>query len=267
VNGIRARYNSVMDLISQYHPDIITIQEAKASFTKDKPNNEITDIVNILDSIGYGTILHSTNGHHGIMTLVSYESMSYGKIIELVTNRIQKIDMIDFTLYNVYIEQGQSLDSLERMSEKYRQLNVLYNDVVNELSLGKKIIIAGDFNICPEDYHVWSTSHWAIDSQVGRGSEEIRLFNRFIDLGFTNVEPSNLDMNMTWYSYRHTWRKWDGKDLRRNNNYGIKCDHILLSDKFNLDKVDMYVDNEERFRFPNYSTSDHVPMLLSMELL
>lgn len=257
VNSLNARYLSVEELIKDHQPDILLIQESRISESVYESQWKDWD-----SELGYASLLNSKEsypGRAGVLSLIKDTiKVSEVDLDHLNSSgRIQSFEIGGITLINVYINQGQ-----EYLSEEYvdklalmEELRVMVDNLLNS---GKEVIIGGDFNICPEDIHVWSTSNWH-SGVVSRTPEEIDSFNGIIDLGLTNIEPTEGEL-MTWYGYRHSWRKMDeGVRVDLSSKYGIKCDHFLLSNGLSGS-----VTIDPKFRFEVDKPSDHLPVVLTL---
>lgn len=247
VNGIRARFEQVAQLLSTYSPDVVTLQESKIKAT-DFDKIEL-DFFNL----GYECYLspHPSN-FHGVLTLVKagVHSSVDTKVIE--PGRVLSTIIDGIEVVNCYINQGQSLDSPEYPIKL---------DLMRRLALTKfepKTILAGDFNITESDKDVWSTKSWN-STTVACTPTERKAFAELLKQ-FNNHEPTTKN-RFTWYGYRTDWRQYETGVPTENceGKYGIKCDHILSN--YSSTKMDILL----HMRFPikgTFTPSDHVPMLI-----
>lgn len=247
VNGIRARFAQVAELLSTYSPDVVTLQESKIK-AADFDKLEL-DFFNL----GYECYLspHPSN-FHGVLTLV--KSGEFTKVTSNVIEpgRLLSLDIDGIQVVNCYINQGQSLDSPEYPIKL---------DLMRRLALEKfstNTILAGDFNITESDKDVWSTKSWG-PGVVSCTPYERKAFAELLEQ-FHNHEPTTKN-RFTWYGYRTDWRQYQEGVPKEDSEgkYGIKCDHILSN--FSTTKIDILL----RMRFPvkgTFTPSDHVPMLI-----
>lgn len=256
VNGIRARLPQVLELLTNYSPDVFTIQESKI-----KPI-DFSLLENKFSSLGYNSILsaHNTN-YHGVLTLISNKYKSSN--LEIYPGRvlITKLnDVFDTSIYNCYIHQGQ----YENSPEYYNKLELMLGLSSSINITSDPIILAGDFNITEDNKDVWSTIHWN-ERIISCTPRERDSFKNLI----YNNNLYNLDVisepRFTWYGYKSQWRKYRGNNLIDNSgNYGIKIDHIITNFKSNST-----IELLKEYRLPKVkpirvTTSDHLPMLINL---
>lgn len=256
VNGLRARWNQLEQILKDSSYDIVCLQEIKC----DKESADWN--IEQLRLLGYSSYLNSYTeypGLHGTAVLIK-DTIKPVLVTHESSGRIQTVSFDEFVVINVYINQGQELGS-DEYNEKLKLMTRLH-EYVKKIT-HKPIILCGDFNICPTESDVWDTYYWD-ENTVSCSPPEREIFNKFIDeLKLTNLSVVN-EVKFTWYSYRHTWRKYsDGQLFEHTGRYGVKCDHILtnlnntseilLLDHIRLPKIK-----------PEEATSDHVAMVITI---
>lgn len=256
VNGLSARIDQLLHLISNYNPDIITLQESKCS---------IDTALTLLDCVSgaYKIICspYTTKHHHGVITLVIHKLYDSNLILE--QGRVLRVNLVgDLSVYNVYINQGQEIGS-----DEYNKKLTLMTKLIDWCNIDINIIVAGDFNICLTENDVWSTSHWT-DNTLCCTNLERKLFNDLLNTNnLINIPVPKLGNknSPTWYGYRNQWRQYDKDEklLPLEGKYGIRCDYILTNIKT---ANNINVINTVRFPYPKplETTSDHVPLLLEI---
>lgn len=253
VNGLRARWDQLKSIMADDSYDIIALQETKCEY------EQVDYIVDELKALGYTLYLNPhPDGYHGTGIIIKSHLQFWTGMH--VHGRVQEVYGTDFRLINVYVNQGQAVDSpeypikLELMSE-LKKLMTRSSDT--------NLIVLGDFNICPEDEHVWDVGYWH-DEVISRTPPEVESFNQLAQItGIRNVPVAN-DVKFTWYPYRHTWRKYQSDQLvEHTGKYGIKCDHVLT----NMQAVSE-IALLDYCRLPkiksDFTTSDHVPMVIEI---
>lgn len=262
INGLNARYELLEQMIKETSPDVVTLQESK--MTEMVFNAE--EYHDWFNKMGYHAYLSEglVRGHSGVLILVK-DTLKVDHYEVIHQGRVNYVSINGHLIVNVYINQGQAIDSSEYFAKK--DLLRLIDYHLTELKVGKpefcheSVTVIGDYNICPEDIHVWSVDHWH-EGVVSRTPREIEWFNEFQHLlDLHNIEPSNEEL-MTWYGYRHAWRKTDEANQRVDMSfkYGVKCDHALTT------KEDSVMITLPQYRFGTKNApSDHIPMFLGFE--
>jgi exodeoxyribonuclease III len=217
VNGIRACVRKgFLEYLKKESPDIICIQETKA-------NRDVLD-ENILNPSGYYSAWHSAEkkGYSGvaIFTKIKPDNVIEGFGIEKYDRegRVIIAEFSDFILINAYFPNGQQ--SEERLKYKldfYADIFVYAQDLV---SLGKNVIIAGDYN----------TAHKEIDLANPKANEKYSGFlpierewlDKIVSMGYIDTfRAHNTDPNQyTWWSYRAGARR---------RNIGWRIDYLFVN--------------------------------------
>lgn len=114
------------------------------------------------------------------------------------------------------------------------------------------IIIAGDFNIAPQDIDCHDPEAWKNNVLVSKKEREA--FQKIIDLGFSDsfraMNPS--EIQYSWWDYRMA-------GFRRN--LGMRIDHILTNKNL-INKVTMSVIDKEPRK--SERPSDHTPVIIEI---
>ncbi len=246
VNGIRAAMGKgLIDWIKQTHPDVLCLQEVKAT-------PEQVGVFE-LEELGYHHYWYPAQkkGYSGvaIFTKIKPKNVVYGcGIAEYdFEGRVIRADFDDFSVMSVYHPSGSSGD--ERQAFKMKWLSD-YTNYINEVKKTQpNLILSGDFNIC----------HKAIDIHNPRSNantsgflpEEREWMEQFINTGFIdtfrhfNQEPHQY----SWWSYRAG---------SRDKNLGWRIDYNLASEGL-ASRL------KRSIILPEAKHSDHCPVLLEIE--
>lgn len=241
VNGIRAaQRKGFVDWVSQIGPDILCIQETKAS--PEQLSEELTAMP------GYHVYFSSAErkGYSGVATYsnVKPQDVAHGLGIEKFDNegRILRMDYADFTLFNIYFPNGKS--SEERLDYKMEFYDAFLEHLGQLKRQGRNVVICGDVN----------TAHKEIDLARPKPNEKIS--------GFLPVERAWMDQ---WVSHgyvdtlrmfnqepgQYSW--WDARGGGRSKNVGWRIDYFFVSESMK-DKV------TGAFIMPDVMGSDHCPI-------
>jgi len=246
VNGIRAAITKgFLDWLQQANPDIICLQEIKA--TEDQiPTEAITEA-------GYPYQYYFSaqkKGYSGVAILSKTEpkNVVFGTGIPEMDfeGRNLRADFDDFSVMSLYLPSGTNIDRLEHkfkyMDDFQQYINALKVDIPN-------LIIGGDYNICHEAIDIHDPIRNATVS--GFLPSERKWIDGFMKSGFIdsfrhfNKEPHHY----SWWSYRAN---------ARNNNKGWRIDYHLVSEPM-----------RDRLRraviLPEAKHSDHCPILVEID--
>ena len=158
----------------------------------------------------------------------------------------KKIEII-----NIYVPNGNPIDT-EKYEYKKNWLKKFIAQVKKKISSGSNIIIAGDFNIIPEEIDVYDFKRYENDAL---GRLEIRKkLREMLNLGFHDVYRhfNETKEGYTFWDYmRGAWQK----------NNGMRIDHFLVSHSL-IDKIkSININKDPRGR---EKPSDHTPIEITL---
>ncbi len=242
INGIRAGIKKgFIKWLKEESPDVLCIQETKAQ--PEQIDNEI------FEELGYKTYWYSAQkkGYSGtgIITKIAPKHVECGMGIEKydAEGRFIRADFQDVSVISVYHPSGSSSDL--RQAFKMQWLED-FRQYVNDLQTTcKKLVIAGDYNIC----RLWIDIHNPEKQQKTSGflPEERQWFQDFINDGYCDsyrhFYPEKPDQ-YSWWSYRAN---------SRNRNKGWRIDYLMVTENL---KPQL----QSAFILPNAKHSDHCPV-------
>ena len=247
VNGIRAiQKKGFKDSVSAMNPDILCLQETKASA------DETLEALKVLD--GYSIYANSSKarkGYSGTAIISKQEPLNVTYDIGIdefdQEGRVTTAEYLTFFVVTVYTpNSGSELARLEfrqRWDDNFREY-LLW------LEKRKPVIVCGDFNV----------AHRAIDlsrpkenynKSAGYMQEEIDGFSKLVNVGF-------IDTFRHFYPDTQKWSYWNQVTFGRDKNIGWRIDHFLASAKFLPRIKDALIYNE-------YFGSDHCPVAVLLE--
>ena len=251
VNSLNVRLSHVIDWITEHKPDILCLQETKQ--VNDKFEHDA------FSNIGYHSYHNGQKTYNGVaivskkeLTNINFNLPNFEdpqkRIISgiFTSNSNEKIYIV-----SAYIPNGQSVGS-DKFNYKINWLNK-FSKWVEELT--KKydgIILAGDFNIAPEDKDCHDPNAWA--GQILVSTEERKLFNNILNIGF---HDSYREINPDKQEY--SW--WDYRMAGFRRNLGMRIDHILVSKKIIPNVKKSYIDKKPRTLD---RPSDHTPVVTEL---
>ena len=237
VNGIRARQAQVQEWIQRERPDVVCLQELKAS--QDQVPTALCEME------GYWCYWHGAKGYSGVGVHVSKtvhpERPSFQHPAFDYENRIVLVEVAGVTIASVYVPNGG-----KDFPAKMRFLASLEEFVAALHAESKPVVICGDLNIARTEMDVHPKERKA--TAIGQLPEERDQLERIIAHGLVDVgralEPDN-DQMFTW------WAPW--RNLRQRN-IGWRLDYVLASRSM-FDAVQSCRVQKD------VGTSDHAPVL------
>ncbi len=241
VNGIRAREAQVREWLERDHPDVVCLQEIKAS-----PEQVPAALFEMLP---YWNYWHGERAYSGVSLHVRKDAFperpDFGHPDFDYENRIVTADLPGVTVASVYVPNGG-----KDFPAKLRFLEALERYAGDRRESGSAIVLAGDINIARADQDVHPKERKA--GVIGQRPEERALLERILHCGLVDVaralDPEN-DRLFTW------WAPW--RNLRQRN-IGWRIDYILASAAVGARASGCRV-------LADYGTSDHAPVVATFE--
>jgi exodeoxyribonuclease-3 len=237
VNGIRARHSQVQEWVASARPDVVCLQEIKAS------PDQIPALLCDLD--GYWCYWHGGKGYSGVALHVSKtaapERPQFFHPEFDYENRIVGAEIGDVTVASVYVPNGG-----KDFPAKMRFLEALAAYTARFAEAERTLVLCGDMNIARTDRDVHPKERKP--RAIGQLPEERALLERIIGAGLVDVgralDPDN-DGLFTW------WAPWRNM---RQRNIGWRLDYVLASTGLAARALSCPVQKD-------VGTSDHAPVL------
>jgi exodeoxyribonuclease-3 len=250
VNSVRARIENIKNYIKDSTPDVLLLQEIKTQ-NENFPNDEFKNL-------GYTSYVFGQKSYNGVAIISKHkldntnnnfikDDLNQSRIItaELKLKK-KKIELI-----NIYVPNGNPVDT-EKYEYKKSWLKKFITNVKKKIQNNSNILIAGDFNIIPEEIDVHDFKRYENDAL---GRLEIRKkFRELINLGFKDVYrfKNKTKQEYTFWDYfASSWQK----------NYGMRIDHFLLSNGLIENIKSININRKPRSR---EKPSDHTPIELEI---
>jgi len=250
VNSVRARIINILDYIKREKPDVLLLQEIKTENTS-YPSDEFK-------KIGYESHVFGQKSYNGvaIISKIKIDNIQLDFIKDdLNQSRIIcgdiKIDKKKIKIINIYVPNGNPIDT-EKYKYKINWLNKFLKSIKKTLKDQKNIIIAGDFNIIPDEIDVYDHSKYVNDALYK--IEVRKIFRELLNCGFK-------DMYRFLNKKKQEYTFWDYMSGSWQKNYGMRIDHFLASDNL-LENIN----NIEINKKPRSKTkpSDHTPIEINI---
>ena len=236
VNGIRARSSQVVHWIDGEEPDVICLQEIKAS------PNQVPEPLNQI--AGYHAHWHGNGGYSGVALMLRSSKFPEPPAFihppfDLET-RIVVAEVGTFVFGSVYVPNGGK--DFEAKMVFLRELEAWAAALEQ---VGKHLVLCGDFNVAraPVDVHPSLRKDMVGQLKVERNLIDGLFSHGLVDVG-RHVDPDN-DRLFTW------WAPW--RNLRQRN-IGWRLDYVCAS-------AAMIDDTCVCAAYRDVGTSDHGPVI------
>ncbi len=248
VNSVRARIKNINDYIKDSSPDVLFLQEIKTQ-NENFPNDEFK-------KLGYQSYVFGQKSYNGVAIISKNELNNINKSFikdnlnqaRIITAEL-KLKSKKLELINIYVPNGNPVDT-EKYEYKKEWLKKFITNIEKKIQKNSNILIAGDFNIIPEEIDVHDFKRYENDAL---GRLEIRKkYRELINLGFKDVYrfKNKAKQEYTFWDYfAGSWQK----------NYGMRIDHFLLSNSLIENVKSIKINKKPRSK---EKPSDHTPIEL-----
>ncbi|TBX18720.1 exodeoxyribonuclease III [Nioella sediminis] len=251
INGIKARYPALCDWLDESQPDVALLQEIK-SVDENFPRE-------MFEERGYNVETHGQKSFNGVAILskLPLEDVTRGLAGDETDEQARWIEATvvgeahAVRLCGLYLPNGNpcpgpkydyKLAWMARMEARARAL----------LAEEMPVVMAGDYNIIPQDEDAARPEAWK-DDALAR-PESRAAYRRILNLGFTEAFRARV-AGPDHYSF------WDYQAGAWQRNDGIRIDHLLLSPQAADLLEECQIDKDIRAR---EKPSDHVPVWIDL---
>ncbi|HEV2569401.1 exodeoxyribonuclease III [Sphingomonas sp.] len=248
VNGVNGRLPVLLRWLEQSRPDIVCLQELKASSEK-FPEAAIA-------AAGYEAIWHGQKSWNGVAILSRVGTPvetrrglpgdpdpSQSRYIEAAVNGL--------LIGGLYLPNGNPKPG-PKFDYKLAWFERLIEHAAELIGCGAPVVLAGDYNVMPTDRDVYKPERWLDDALFAPEARDA--YARLLAQGWTDALRTK-HPDETIYTF------WDYFRNAFNRNAGLRIDHLLLSPslvpRFKRAEVDREVRSWEK-------TSDHAPVWIEL---
>jgi len=247
VNSLNVRLPHVLDWLRDNPIDVLCLQETKQEDSKFPYDN--------LKAAGYHAIHSGQKTYNGVAILSKHamSDVEYGIAnFEDEQKRVISATINGVRVVCVYVVNGQAVDS-DKYAYKMRWLVALNAWLADELKKYPNLVLLGDYNIAPEDRDCHDPAAWV--GQVLVSPPEREAFQQLIALGLH-------DSFRLFEQPEKSFSWWDYRMMGFRRNFGMRIDHILVSDALKAKCTAAYIDkNPRKLERP----SDHTPVILALQ--
>lgn len=247
VNSLNVRLPHVLDWLAANQPDVLCLQETKL----DDPKFPVADI----EAVGYRMCYAGQKTYNGVAIL---SKVAATDVVNAIPNfedeqkRVLAATIGDSRVICVYIPNGQAVDS-DKYHYKMRWLKALNNWLRDEIQRYPKLALLGDYNIAPDDRDCYDPAAWV--GQILVSEPERDAFKAMLGLGLHDAfrlfeQPDN---SFSW---------WDYRMMGFRRNFGLRIDHILLTEALSKHCSACWIDKAPR---KLERPSDHTPVVAQLQ--
>jgi exodeoxyribonuclease-3 len=250
LNGIRARLPRLIEWLEREKPDVVCLQELKCA-------DESLPVADV-EAAGYRGVWHGQKGFNGVAVLARDQEPKLRQTglpgdPDDSHSRYIEAEVGDFVIASLYLPNGNPVGT-EKFDFKLRWLDRLDARARELLAAERPAVLAGDWNVVPEDRDVFSvraTQHDAVMQPEAR-----QAWRRIVHQGWTDalraLHPDEPKLYTFWDYTAGCWQR----------DAGFRIDHLLLSPQAADRLLDAGVDKEYRGR---EKASDHAPTWVQLE--
>ena len=238
VNGIRARAAQLAEWLQRDRPDVVCLQELKATAAQIPAETKLKD---------YHAYWHTLKGYSGVSLHVRKDLFAVDPVFSHppfdMESRIVQVEHGDLVIASIYVPNGG-----KDYPAKLAFIKSLIAWSLRLTADGRRLILCGDMNIARSEMDVHPKERKA--NAVGQRPEERALFETLLGTHLVDMsrtfDPDNPNL-FTW------WAPW--RNLRARN-IGWRLDYVLASPGVAERASSCIVQAD-------VGTSDHAPVLLT----
>ena len=252
VNSVNARLDTVLKWFTEASPDVACLQEIKCVDEKFP--------VEAFERLGYNVAVHGQKTYNGVALLskAPMEDIRRGLPGDDMDEQARYIEAVisgprPVRVAGIYLPNGNPIGT-EKFTYKLGWMARLNAHAKELLALEEPLVIAGDYNVIPEEADCYDPAAWlgdALFQPESRGA-----FRALKWLGLTEAY-TEIDGAPNGYTF------WDYQAGAWPRNNGIRIDHALLSSQ----AADILRGCEIHRDVRSWDKpSDHVPVVVDLAL-
>lgn len=245
VNSLKARLPRVLEFLTAFRPDLLFLQETKVEASA-FPTMDLA-------AAGYEAVHHSRGRWAGVAILAP-TGTAFGEECAGLAGEpsIDEARWIEATVggvraVSVYVPNGREVGH-PAFEDKLRFLEAAA-ERIRELSAAGPLVVAGDFNVCPDDRDVYDPAAFVGATHVT--PQERARFAALLEAGtvdaYRQVDPDGVQF---------TW--WDYRAGHFHKGLGLRIDALLMTPDLAGRLEDVAIARDFR---KGAKPSDHAPLL------
>jgi exodeoxyribonuclease-3 len=248
VNGVNGRLQGLLEWLAEAEPDVVCLQELKA------PQEKFP--ARAIEKAGYGAIWQGQSRWNGVAMLAKGcepvetrralpgdDADEQARYIEAAVNGV--------LIGGLYAPNGNPIGT-PKFDYKLQWLERLIAHAKGLLEVDCPVVLAGDYNVIPEDRDAYKPERWMDDALFQ--PEPRALYRKLLAQGWTDA-IRHLHPDETVFTFWDYWRN------AFQRNAGIRIDHFLLNAQALPRLQSAHVDRDARAR---EGASDHAPVWIEL---
>ena len=249
LNGIRARLPRLIEYLARETPDVVCLQELKCA-------DDALPIGDI-EAAGYQAVWHGQKGFNGVAILSRGGQPTLRQIglpgdLDDTHSRYIEAEVDGLVVASIYLPNGNPIGT-EKFDYKLQWMARLDAHAAGLLAAERPTVLAGDYNVIPEDRDTFSRRAMAGDALFQPESQAA--YRALVNQGWTDVlralHPGEPKLFTFWDYQAGAWQR----------GAGFRIDHLLCSpqaaDRLRNAEVHKWARGEEK-------ASDHAPVCIEL---
>lgn len=248
VNGITARLPTLLRWLEEARPDIACLQELKVPQER-FPEAAIRDA-------GYGVVWHGQKSWNGVAILArGVEPAERRRVLpgdpDDLHSRYIEATVGDIAVGCLYLPNGNPAPG-PRFDYKLRWFERLMLHAAELLAAGVPVVLAGDYNVIPNELDVYAPARW-VDDALFR--PEVReAYRQLLAQGWVDAVRATHPGQRVYTFWKYLRNAFE-------RDAGLRIDHFLLSPSLAARLTDAGVDRHVR---AGERASDHAPVWITL---
>jgi exodeoxyribonuclease III len=246
VNSVRARLDHVTKWIKENEPEVLLLQELKGT---EFP-------AEVFKGLGYESAAVTQKSYNGVACLsrLPIKTISVNLAGDDLDNhaRFLEVAIADIRIVNIYLPNGNPVGT-DKFVYKLAWMDRLLSEMKRWAADVMPTLVAGDFNVIPEDIDCHKPASWVKDALFQPEARE--RYRELLRLGYTDAFRS-LRVGETGH-----FTFWDYFTQSFEHNRGIRIDYFLLSPALAGRLQSCEIDKGPRGLL---KPSDHAPIILTL---
>lgn len=252
VNSVKQRLPRLLALLERHQPDVVCLQETKIE-DHAFPTMEIA-------AAGYDCALLGQRAYNGVALLSrkGLDDVRLGFDGDPVPEQARVVSALvgDLRVVCVYVVNGKTVGD-PAYDTKLVWLDALQTWLAASFDTSHPLVVAGDFNVAPDDRDVWDAELWRGQNLASEPERE--RIRALMDIGLTDLGRAFAGDVAGPFSF------WDYQAGAFHKGWGLRIDLALGSAPVVERLESVLVDRDERK--PTYGEgkpSDHAPVVVTL---